>query len=216
VRGRISPRQYTTLSSELPAKINRLPLREGAHFDNQQMLIELDCAVQQAQLDGAKAANDAAESNYQITKKLADLRQTGTLELEVASAERLKARAKAQELQAIVSKCQILAPFSGRIAEIKAREKQFVQQGEPIIDILDDTQLEIEFLIPSCWLASIKIGDKLKVEIDETARAYPISISDIGAKIDPVSQTIKLSAKIEGVYSELIAGMSGRISAVAP
>jgi len=102
------------------------------------------------------------------------------------------------------------------VSEQKVREQQYVQPGQVIMDIIDDSVLEIEFLVPSKWLAWIKPGYKFQVGIDETRKSYPAKVQRIGARIDPVSQSIKLVATIDGRFPELIAGMSGRVSLTAP
>jgi len=76
--------------------------------------------------------------------------------------------------------------------------------------------LELEFLVPSRWLAWVKPGYAFQVRIDETGKTYPAKVQRIGARIDPVSQSIKLSAAIDGRFPELIAGMSGRVALSAP
>ena len=93
------------------------------------------------------------------------------------------------------------------------REQQFVQPGQALVDILDDTSLELEFLVPSAWLRWLKPGQQLKVTIDETRKTYPARFTRIGAKVDPVSQSVKVAATIDGTFPELIAGMSGRVIA---
>ena len=114
---------------------------------------------------------------------------------------------------AVLSKCSIVAPFAGRVAEQKVREQQYVQAGQPLIDILDDSVLELEFLVPSRWFSSLKPGGRIQVFIDETGKAYPARFIRIGARVDPVSQTVKVAAAIDGRFPELIAGMTGRIDA---
>ena len=52
-----------------------------------------------------------------------------------------------------LGKCQISAPYAGRIAEQKIREQQYAQAGQPLLDIIDDSVLELEFLVPSRWLS---------------------------------------------------------------
>lgn len=80
-----------------------------------------------------------------------------------------------------------------------------------MLDILDDRVLELEFLVPSSWLVWLKVGHGLKVRIDETRKTYPARFVRIGARVDAVSQSIKVVAAIDGQYPELMAGMSGRI-----
>jgi hypothetical protein len=41
-------------------------------------------------------------------------------------------------------------------------------------------------------------------------------VQPIGARVDPVSQSIKISAIIDGRFPELIAGMSGKVLMAPP
>ena len=117
---------------------------------------------------------------------------------------------------AVLEKCRITAPFAGRVAEQKVREQQVVQPGQALLDILDDSSLELEFLVPSAWLRWLKVGLPLRVAIDETRKTYPARFTRIGARVDAVSQSVKVAAVIEGSPQELVAGMSGRVMATPP
>lgn len=215
IRAQLSPRRFTTIAAEIGAKVSRLGVAEGARFKAGQTLVALDCSLQQASLQKAKAALTAAERTYGANKRLAELNSVGKLELEVSEAEAAKARAEVSLMNVSLDKCHIAAPFSGRVAEQRVREQQYVQAGQPLLDILDDSVLELEFLVPSRWLAWLKPGYVFQVRIDETGKSYPAKIQRIGARIDPVSQSIKTVAAIDGSFPELIAGMSGRV-AIAP
>lgn len=211
MRAQLSPHRYTTLSAEMGAKIKRIPLKEGDRFAKGQLLIEFDCALQAAQLDKAKAQLFGAQNTWQGNQRLSELNAVGRIELQNSEAEVNKAKADVAFLQVTLNKCAVLAPFAGRIAEQKAREEQFVQPGQALLDILDDSQLELEFILPSRWLSWLKPGHKFQVRIDETGKNYPVKLVRIGARADPVSQTVKAVAVIDGRYPELIAGMSGQI-----
>ena len=98
----------------------------------------------------------------------------------------------------------------------QVREQQVGQPGQGLLDILDDSSLELEFLVPSHWLRWLKAGQPLKVTIDETRKTYPARFTRIGARVDPVSQSVKVAATIDGSPQELVAGMSGRVMATPP
>ena len=116
IRAQLSPRRYTTLAAEIGAKINRLPLSEGAAFKQGQLLVQFDCVLQQTQLAKAEAALMAADTNWKGNQKLAELNSVGKIELDVSKAETLKAQAEVAANRALLGKCAISAPFSGRIA----------------------------------------------------------------------------------------------------
>lgn len=216
IRAQLAPHRYTTLAAEIGARINRLPVQEGGRFKAGQSLISFDCSLQQAQLNKARAVLTAADQTLAANKRLAELNSIGKLELDQSGAEVLKSRADVTFMQTMLAKCTIAAPFSGRVAEQKVREQQYVQPGQAIMDIIDDSVLEIEFLVPSKWLAWIRPGTAFQVAIDETRKNYPARVQRIGARVDPVSQSVKLVAAISGQFPELIAGMSGRVELTPP
>lgn len=216
IRAQLAPRRYTTLAAEIGARISRIEVPEGGRFRAGQTLVAFDCSLQQAQLQKAQAAATAAEKTFAANKRLAELNSVGKLELEVSEAEAGKARAEVSFMNISLAKCRIAAPFDGRVAEQRVREQQYVQPGQPLLEILDDSALELEFIVPSRWLAWLKPDQHFQVAIDETGKTYPAKVQRIGARVDPVSQSIKLSAVIDGTFSELVAGMSGKVLMAPP
>jgi RND family efflux transporter MFP subunit len=216
IRAQLMPRRYTTLAAEIGAKVSRLPVAEGGRFRAGETLVVFDCTLQQAQLNKAKAALAAADKTWSANQRLNELNSVGKVELDVSESEVAKARAEVAANAALIGKCALAAPFAGRIAEQKVREQQYAQPGQPLLEIIDDSQLELEFIVPSKWLVWLKAGHGFPVAIDETGKSYPAKVQRIGARVDPVSQSVKLSATIDGKYPELIAGMSGKVLMAPP
>ncbi|HEY9224037.1 MAG TPA: efflux RND transporter periplasmic adaptor subunit [Variovorax sp.] len=216
IRAQLAPRRYTTVAAEIGAKITRLPVVEGSAFRQGQVLVQFDCSLQQAQLARAQAALMAADTNWRGNQKLAELNSVGTVELEMSKAETLKAQAEVAANRALLGKCQVAAPYAGRVAEQKVREQQYVQPGQALLEILDDSTLELEFIVPSRWLVWLRNGSTFQVSIDETGKTYPAKVQRIGARVDPVTQSIKLNAVIDGRFAELMAGMSGKVLIAPP
>jgi membrane fusion protein, multidrug efflux system len=216
IRAQLAPRRYTTLAAEIGAKINSIAVPEGASFRAGQTLVQFDCGMQRAQADKARATLDGAEKAYGANKRLAELNSVGKMELEMSEAEVRKQRAEVNSMHALLGKCAVAAPFAGRVAEQKVREQQYVQPGQAMLDIIDDSTLELDFLVPSRWLAWLKAGYPFSVAIDEVGKNYPAKVLRIGARVDPVSQSVKLVATIDGHFPELIAGMSGRVTLTPP
>jgi len=216
IRAQLVPKRFTTLSSEIAARIDRISVKEGERFKDGQILVSLDCALQRATLDEARAALGAAEKSRSVTKRMVELNSGGVLEADLAAAEAAKAQAKLQSAQVVLSKCSVAAPYQGRLVEQKVREHQYVQAGQAMLDILDDSALEVEFIAPSRWLSKLKPGMAFRVQVDETGRDYPAKVIRIGAKVDPVSHSVKVAGEIAGGFAELVAGMSGQVVFAPP
>jgi RND family efflux transporter MFP subunit len=209
IRAQLSAVTYNSIASELNARISELPFKEGQAFKVGQVLVVFDCATQQAQFQKTKAILSIADRNYQTNKKLLALDSVGRVEYENSYSEFLKTKAENDELAAVLARCNVLAPYSGLVVEQKVRAQQFVQAGQPLIDILDKGALELEFVAPSKWSPWLVEGYKFEIKIDETGKSYPAKITRVNGKIDPVSQTIKVAAVIAGEFKEISPGMSG-------
>lgn len=212
IRAQMTPREFTTLSSEIAARIDRINTRVGEHFKKGDPLVQFDCAIPHAQRDRAEAVAQQSEKTVAINRRLLQLKSVGQLELEISQAELAKANADLAVAKATMSKCTIPAPFSGVTVEQKAREFQYAAPGQALLDVLDDRGLEVELIAPSRWLSWLKIGDPFSVRIEETEKAYPAKVTRLGGRVDPVSQSIRVIGEITGEAPELMAGMSGRVS----
>jgi len=216
IRAQLSPVRYTTVAAELNAKVQDLPFREGESFKKGQRLVAFDCATQRAQHEKAKAALAIGERNQATNHQLLALGAVGRIEYENSVSEFHKAKADVDELLAVLAKCTISAPFDGRVSEQKVRAQQFVQASQPLLEILDNSLLELEFIAPSKWSPWLLRNYRFQITVDETGRSYPAKVTRVGARIDSISQTFKVAAVIDGDYPELAPGMSGTLDIQAP
>ncbi|AMK78528.1 efflux transporter periplasmic adaptor subunit [Methylomonas methanica] len=210
IRAQLTPRNETTLSAEVAAVIKDLTVREGERFKKGQALVGFDCSIQQAQLQKAQATADGAGKTFDVNSRLSQLESVSSLEVDVAKAKLGEAKADIALTKAGLEKCRIHAPFDGRVAALKAHEHQHLKVGDPIMDVLDDSQLEIKLIVPSLWLRWLKPKQIFQVHIDELDRDYPAEVVTLGARIDPVSQTVSITGRVTGKHAELLSGMSGR------
>jgi membrane fusion protein (multidrug efflux system) len=215
IRAQLTPRQYTTLSSEMAGRIDRIATRVGETFQKDDVLIVFDCALQRAQVARARAVQVQADRTHTIDLRLVALKSMGQLELDIAAAEVQKAKADVAAAEAVASKCSISAPFAGVTVEQKAREFQYTTPGQALLDVLDNRNLEVELIAPSRWLSWLKPGYGFQIRVEETDN-YPAKVTRLGGRVDPVSQSIKVIGVISGEAPELTAGMSGRATFLPP
>lgn len=211
IRAQLVPRAFTTLSSETAARIDKISHRAGEHFQKGETLVEFDCVAQRAQVAKARAVLKAAEKTYAINQRLFQMKSLSGLELEVSAAEIDKAKADVAIADATQSKCTVEAPFAGVVVDQKAREFQYTPPGQALLEIVDDKALELEFIVPSAWLRWLKTGFAFSVAVDETGKTYHAHVELLGGRVDPVSESIKITGTIDSDAQDLVPGMSGRV-----
>lgn len=216
IRTQLVSRNEVAISSELAARISSLPLREGNAFRKGQLLVGFDCDTYNAQLRKAEAGAEAARQLLDVNRRLAELNSVGQLEVEQAAIKLKEMEAEVAVMRATVAKCQIKAPFNGRVGKLAVANFQFVSPGTPLLEIVDTSQLELQMIVPSKWLAWLKTGSRFSVHIDELGRSFPATVIRVGARINAVSQSVTLVGAITGGGNELLPGMSGWASFVPP
>ncbi len=209
VRALLVPQVEATLSADMAGRIVQLPLEEGRRIEAGELLAAFDCAIPKARLAKARAELSGAERTLASNRKLSQLGSFSQLELALAESERDVARAAVAEAAALVEKCRLHAPFSGRVVKLHVHNHETVAQGAEMIELLDDSSLRLTLYVPSHWLRWLEAGQAFQVDIGETGKTYPARVAGIGARVDAVSQSIELYARIDGEHAELLAGMSG-------
>jgi len=209
VRAQLTAHQSVVFSSEIAGKVLLLPFREGETFEQGQEIAAIDCGTYRARLAQSNAQVGRAKRKVEALRLLEKRGATGKIDLDLADIDVEAAEAEQRIAEIDVARCSITAPFSGRVAELKARRYQYVTVGQPILDVLNHRDLELEAIVPSRWLSWLKAGMPFDVRIDELDRTFPAVVTRIGGRIDPVSQSIPIYARIDGNFPELIPGMSG-------
>lgn len=216
VRVRVTARRHTVLASQSNGRIEELTVEDGDHFDKGDLLVRLDASLVDSQINRARAAVERARVIYRMNSELADMQSKGESEVEVSRMDMEAAQAELQSIQLLAERTVVTAPFPGRVADVFAREMQYVTEGAPLLEIFDDTTLQLEFIVPSRWIRWFRPGFAFTVSIDETGREYQAVLERLGGKVDPLSQSIKAYANLTGQASDLIEGMSGTADVSPP
>lgn len=209
IRTQLSARNSVTIAAEIPARVATLRLREGDAFRAGELLVGLDCSLHQSQQRKAEAAVEAASALVASNQRLAELNSIGALEVQQGQARLKEAQAELAGNKMLVNRCNISAPFAGRVAKRYVAAHQYVSPGNPLLDIIDTGQLEVQMIVPSRWLAWLRPGAAFQVDVEELGKRYPAKVQRLGAQIDPVSQTVAVFGVMDGSQPGLLPGMSG-------
>ncbi len=209
IRGIVRPLNQAVISVDLPVRVAKLHVREAQAFRKGSVLVAFDCERLSAEHAALAAVHRemqlVLDSNTYLDKRGA----IGKVDVEVSRSRVAKAEADAKGLAARLKQCSVVAPYDGRVTELRINEHEIPAGGQPFMSIVDETAFEIDLIVPSVWLRTLMPGARLSFTIDETGRSYQAAVSRIGAAVDPVSQTVKVIAEFAELDDRVLAGMSG-------
>ena len=211
VRAQLSALQHTIISSELNARIANLSWREGQRVKAGQLLVRFDCRAFQAQLEQAKAKRKEAEATLNVQKRLSSLNATSALEEQLAEARLEQAQAEIYLHEVMVGRCEIVAPFPGRIGTITRQAQEVVAPGDRLLELVNDIELEVEMIVPSAGLKALHKGTLFSVQLDELTEPMQAEVDRTGGLIDPVSQSVRIFGRLINPPAGLLPGMSGQV-----
>ncbi|WP_313527076.1 efflux RND transporter periplasmic adaptor subunit [Stutzerimonas kunmingensis] len=195
------------ISGELAAKVIKLPFRPGDRFAKGDLLVGLDCDIYQAQKAKVAAEVRAARIKQDNAKELSVLNSIGALDIALAQSEYEQAMAELRIANLNTSRCEIRAPWNGRVMTLMINAHESMRQQQELIEIVGDQQLEAEVVVPAAWLAWLEPGLPMRLRADELAVSAEAKITAISPTVDAVSQTVMLRASLNS-NSGLISGMS--------
>ena len=92
---------------------------------------------------------------------------------------------------------------------MEARPYEYVSPGQAIMEVVGNQEWRLQFFIPSAWITKVKQKRRFFVVIDETKERLEAEVTHLGARIDPVSQTLEVWAGFVAPSTRIISGMSG-------
>ena len=111
VRTHLSPRWFTTLSSEMDGKIEMLTVREGDRITQGQVLVKFNCGVENAKAKKARTIFVQTSKVATAYERLFVLKAKSELEVAEAKANAAAASAESAVMIEILKRCVITAPF---------------------------------------------------------------------------------------------------------
>jgi RND family efflux transporter MFP subunit len=209
VRVLLVPARETTVVSQMVGRVETMVGELGASFREGEPLVEFECGEQHARLKIAQAEHDAARQQHETKLRLHGLDAAGEAEVQLAATAVARASAQIELATQQRTLCRIEAPFDGRVVKLHVRAYQGVAVGQPLIDIVSSGPLKLRINAPSRWVSWLKPGSSFRVQIDETGRTYPATVTALNARVDAVSQSIEIEGTVRGQHPDLLAGMSG-------
>jgi membrane fusion protein (multidrug efflux system) len=166
--GTIEAGTRVRLYNEVSGKIRYLPYHEGDAVAAHTIVIGLDDAVIQAELDKATASREQAKIDYDRLKKL---KKQLASDDEIARAHTAYNIAVADEKlqQTRLNKTTIKAPFDGIITERHYEPGDVVPMHSHILSMIDPESLLVEIQLAEYWIPLIQGGDSVDVQIDALA-----------------------------------------------
>lgn len=206
--GTVAPVNGTTVRSESEGVVREILFRPGSRVEAGAILVQMDTAVEQAQLEIAQAALELTRSNVKRMRELHSRNNVSDAELDRSEAEFAGARATVANLQATVDKRTIRAPFAGRLGIRQLSPGDYVTKGQAIVTLQSYDKVFVDLEYPQNKISFLKEGMDVRVTTDAWPDAvFTGELTAINPDIDPATRSISVQATFDNPDGKLLPGM---------
>lgn len=211
--GSLAANQGATLSSEEPGTVAAIKFESGATVKTGDVLVQLDTAVEVAQLKSASAKLDLARVNLKRIEELRKADATSVQAWNSAVSDQRQAESEMERISAIIRRKTVTAPFDGRAGIRMVNIGQYVTPGTPIVPLYALNPIFANFSVPQQEVSKIRNGQMIEARVDAFENEkFSGAITAIDPQVDESSRTVRIQATIPNPSERLTPGMFTRVA----
>lgn len=214
--GTLEPNEQVDLSLNASDRITALYFDDGERVREGKTLLSLAQREQLALVESAEADVEEATRQLERVVRLADAEAVSQSELDRAQRDLDSAEANLRALQSRQKDRVLVAPFDGILGFRRVSVGSFVRPGDVVATLIDDSEMNLDFDVPSLFTRSIQPGTAIVAETDDLpGEIFEGTIATLDNRIDPVTRSIRARAKLPNPEQLLRSGMFMRVTVTA-
>ncbi|MEI9921453.1 MAG: efflux RND transporter periplasmic adaptor subunit [Bacteroidota bacterium] len=212
ITGTLIANQRVDIVSELTRRLVHVNVKEGTHVKQGTLLFKLDDADLLAQLERFHQQAKLAKLNEERLKDLLAHDAIAQQDYDEASTNLKVLEAQILELEVMISKTRITAPFDGQIGMINIHQGAIVSVNTLLTNIEDNNTIKVEFSIPEKYTNVIQLGSKQTFTIPSDEKIHSATVIARGASLSQNTRTLLVRATTPNADGRLLPGQSARIN----
>lgn len=165
ISGQTEAEKRATLATRAAGIIAELPVRQGDHVRQGDLILMLDAEEKAAAVDTAKAVVSQRKAEWEAIQKLTQAGSAAKLTADSAWSNYQTAQSQLQAAEAELSRNQVKAPFNGVVDRVAVELGSSVMQGGEVATVLSLDPILAKGEISERDLRYVKIGDEADVRL---------------------------------------------------
>ncbi len=201
------------LAFEVAGVVTQVGARAGGEVKQGQLLVQLNDAVEAAQLKAAQAGAALSKVNRDRAKQQLEIHAISQGDFDASDADYKAKEAAAQQAAAIMAKKRLSAPFNGRVGLITTSPGAYINSGVSVVTVQQLDPVYVDFYLPQRDLATIASGQKVDLALDAFGgQAFTGKVTVVNPKVDPSTRNVQVEATVPNPKRTLIPGMFANVS----
>ena len=206
--GTMAAVQGVTVSADLPGTVQKILFDSGQSVRAGELLAVLDTQQERAQLAASEAQREYARVTADRLQGLLNERVISRAEFDRATADSRQTSAQVGEIQALIQRKTIRAPFSGTLGIRQVNLGQYLAAGDALVTLQSTSPIYVNFGVPQQAVAQIPVGRVVRITRDDLAGVeWTGRVTAIDSLVDETTRNIQVQATLANPDGKLRPGM---------
>jgi membrane fusion protein, multidrug efflux system len=212
--GTVGAAQGVELAVQTAGVVDEILFAANDRIRKGQLLVQIEDAVEQADLISARAAAERDRQALERVKTLSERGVSSSANLETAESDLAASTSQLERLKAVLEQKAIEAPFAGVIGIPRLEVGQYVSAGDTVATLQNLDRMRVDFTVREQDLARIAIGQPVRLGVAADELSFQGRITGIEPKVDPASRLVSVRAEIDSADGDLRPGQFARVEVV--
>jgi len=213
--GSLRSDESVTLRPEVAGRVNAILFKEGQNVSKGMTLVRLDPAINQAEVQQAKANLVLAKSKFDRAVELSQRNFISGQAKDEAENNLRVAEAAVALVEARLAKTEIKAPFAGVIGLRVVSVGDYVKEGADMVNLEAIDPLKVDFRVPETYMRQVQPGQTLTVTLDALpGRKFDGKVLAVNPLIDAAGRSVVIRAIVRNADTSLRPGMFTRVNLI--
>ncbi|WP_431859732.1 efflux RND transporter periplasmic adaptor subunit [Azospirillum sp.] len=215
--GTLAASRQVTVAPEVAGRVTQITFESGARVKAGDPLVQLNDAIEQADLLAQRAQARLAELNLERARDLRRSQATPQSSVDQYQAQLDEITANQKRSQALIGQKLIKAPFDGELGIRQINVGDYVNPGATIVTLTDLSTLYVNFTLPEQTLPRLSVGQRVLINADAfPGRDFEATIGTVEPQISADTRAIKVQATLDNRERLLRPGMFANVRVVLP
>lgn len=204
------------LTVQLDGVVQKINFKANQDVKQGDILLQMEDSIQRADLAAAEAEAVLAQQNLKRADTLRTRGVGAVSNVDTTASAANAAVALVEKMRATLAQKSVKAPFSGVIGIPKVDIGQYLTPGTVIATLQNIDIMRIDFTVPEQLLATIKLGQTVKVGSNADTLDFTGKIVGIDPKIDPTTRLVSVRAEVDNPDHKLTPGQFVQVRVELP
>lgn len=213
LQGNVTTKENILISAEAVGTLQEIFVKKGDWVQKGDLLAKIDAGGLDNQLEQLRATANLAKTTYERQERLWEQHIGSEIQYLQAKAQFEAQQNAFEQMEKMLAKTEVVAPFSGVIDQLLADPGSLVSpgMGGALFRLINLSNMYVVVDVPERYISSIKKGNPAKVHIPVIGKTIATTIRETGNFVTPSNRSFEVELGVPNADKHIKPNLNARV-----